>query len=68
MINFSDLKQVKTMKLDAMNFNWTKSSLIYINLIGLVTLSVVTFQKDKELIDFISGIPMMLLVMTSISV
>lgn len=56
------------MKFDARNFNWTKSSLIYMNLIGLVTLSVVTFQKDKELIDLISGIPMMLLVMTSISV
>ena len=68
MINFSDLKQVKTMKLDAMNFSWTTSSLIYMNLIGLVTLSVVTLQKDKELIDVISGIPMMLLVMTSISV
>ena len=68
MINFSDIKQIKTMKFDTRNFSWTKSSLIYMNLIGLVTLSVVTFQKDKELIDLISGIPMMLLVMTSISV
>ena len=56
------------MKVDAINFNWTKSSLIYMNLIGLVSLAVVTFQKDKELTDFISGIPMMLLVTTSISV
>lgn len=68
MINFSDVKHIKTMKLTSQNFNWTKSSLIYLNLIGLVTLTVVTFQKDKELVDLISGIPMMMLVMTSISV
>jgi hypothetical protein len=67
MINISDLKAIKLMKPDARYFNWTKSALIYLNLIGLVTLTVVAFQKDKELMDYIGNIPMMMLIMTSIS-
>ena len=66
MINFADLKMIKLMRLDARYFNWTRSALIYLNLVGLVTLTVVAFQKNKEIMDYVSSIPMMLLIMTSI--
>lgn len=67
MINLTELQQIKTMRFNATYFNWTRSALIYLNLIGLVTLTVVAFQKDKEFMDFVGNLPIMILIMTSIS-
>ena len=67
MINLTELQQIKSMKLNASYFNWTRSALIYLNLIGFVTLTVVVFQKNKEFMDFVGNLPIMILIMTTIS-
>lgn len=67
MITLAELQQIKFMKLNAFYFNLTRSALIYLNLIGFVTLTVVAFQKNKEIMDFVVNLPIMILIMTSVS-